>query len=531
MTTPIETTVHQWLSLMGIRIEKKYVGERLMSHPDYPSALSITSFLDDLGIENGVTQIEPARLHEMPAPFLAFVDQKDFVIVQNSQTINRTVEDFEKRWHGVVVLAEKPAVISSVLKTAMDSARHVRIKQAISIVVGLLLFAAAAFQLPPLSSILLLISLAGLVVSSSVVMRELGIETVVSQHLCGKGGNTGCDAILKSNASTLPFNVKLSDAGVSFFSGIIFLMIISSLAAIDFQNEIQLVIAGLCFSTLPFTMFSVYYQWKVAKQWCTSCLLLVAALVVLIILQTNTEHEWTTLTVPGFITAISIFIIPGITWLLIRPLIEREKELVKSSAVSKQFYLSPQLLEAHLKKQPSVDVRPWEEDFRLGNADAPLQVLVVSSYFCGPCAETHEILKTLLARHEHIGVTVRFLSEGAEQEEMKTKVLRYMLQYALSNQSFLDDGMLVEEMIATWYKLMDVEEFKKHYPLAEFLNVEALLIKQKEWSEIAAIEYTPTIFINGYRLEKPFTQADLPILCNSLSEIFSTVEDESAVLT
>lgn len=530
MTTSIETTVHQWLLVMRIRIEKDYVRERLMSHPDYPSALSITSFLDDLEIENGVAQIEVDKLSEMPAPFLAFVDQKDFVLVEDVQEVQRTVKDFEKRWHGVVVIAERPAVISPELKTAIDSSRNSRTKQTIAIGVVLLLLGVALVQLQLLSSILLVTSVIGLIVSSSIVMRELGIETMVSQHLCGKGENTGCDALFKSKASTLLFNIKLSDAGMSFFAGIALLSVMSSLATVDFQQAAQLVMAGFCFATLPFTLFSVYYQWRVAKQWCTSCLLIVAVLLVIATLQRVHQVEWTISTVVNAISALGIFIVPGAIWLLIRPLIDREKELIKSTAVSRQFYLSPQLLETHLKKQPNVDVSPWKEDFQIGNAEAPLQLVVVSSHFCEPCSETHEILKGLVTKRKHIGITIRFLFDGSEREGRKATVVRHMLQYALSNKNFLDDSLQVEEMIATWYKVMDIEKFRQLYPVTEFVDVEDLLDKQHVWAERAEIQYTPTILINGYRLDRPFSQTDLPALYNSLVEIFSSLDEECTLL-
>ncbi len=91
---PLVVTICRWLSLLGVRAEEAYVRQRLLSHPDFPSALAITSLLDDLGIENAVARLDKEQAHALATPFLAFVGGEDFMLVNGLATIENTVKDF-----------------------------------------------------------------------------------------------------------------------------------------------------------------------------------------------------------------------------------------------------------------------------------------------------------------------------------------------------------------------------------------------------------------------------------------------------
>ncbi len=64
-----DTTINNWLSLLGIRVSPRYLTQQLQTHPDYPSLLSITDTLEEMGIEHAAIQIEKEQLPEIPTPF------------------------------------------------------------------------------------------------------------------------------------------------------------------------------------------------------------------------------------------------------------------------------------------------------------------------------------------------------------------------------------------------------------------------------------------------------------------------------
>ncbi|OQY76047.1 MAG: hypothetical protein B6D44_00280 [Ignavibacteriales bacterium UTCHB2] len=96
---------------MKIPVSKAYLKQQLLSHSDYPSLLSITDTLDELGIDNAALVVEKEKLNEIPVPFLAHINSKgnDFLEVKNISTLQKDYPDFDKIWNGVVVVAEKAA--------------------------------------------------------------------------------------------------------------------------------------------------------------------------------------------------------------------------------------------------------------------------------------------------------------------------------------------------------------------------------------------------------------------------------------
>jgi hypothetical protein len=523
--------VHKWLSLMSISVEKKYIRQRLLSHPEYPSALCITSLLDDLGIENGVAQIDEAQLSEIPTPFLAFIDHEEFSLVTDLEKIENSIKDFRIRWNGVVIYAEKPTEIiqAAELKKINDSESNFTVKWAIAITVIAVLSSVAFLQSSAVNAILCLLNFLGLVVCGSIVLRELGIESVVSQQLCGKGDNTGCDAVLHSTISKLPLGIKLSDVGVFFFSGVTLLLLMNSMLSENYQKISHVFIAGITLASIPFTFFSVYYQWKVAKQWCKSCLLVVAILWAMAVAQIPYPFALISVNLITVTGVVSFFALPGLLWLLIRAHLNQAQELTNSNFLLQRIYRSPELLESHLTRQSKIDTTPWEHDYQIGNRDAPCQIVVVSSHFCGPCSETHALLRELITKHrDKVGITVRYMVNSNDKNGRKTKIARHMLQYALTTEAFLNDPHQVEQLFSSWYQLMDIEKFKLRYPVREEkMDVDDLLEQQLKWCIRSEIYYTPSVIINGYKLESPYSHTDLPEISGNLIDMFSRVESNS----
>ena len=93
MSVTINTTVHTWLQELKIPASKTYIKQQLFSHPDYPSLLSITDTLNELGIENTAVHIEKGQLHEVPTPFLAHLNDRggEFAVIRKNEQPDQQV--------------------------------------------------------------------------------------------------------------------------------------------------------------------------------------------------------------------------------------------------------------------------------------------------------------------------------------------------------------------------------------------------------------------------------------------------------
>lgn len=517
-------TIYRWLSLLGVSVEEAYIRQRLLSHPDFPSAFSITSLLDELGIENAVAQLDKDQLHEMATPFLAFVGDEDFILVSNVATVEQSVGNFWSRWSGIVILAEKPEHIAEpeVLQNIKNSVKAMRIKRMFASSLVVLLGVLAAWQLSMSASILFIVNLTGLVVCGSIVLRELGVVSGVSKKLCGERDTTGCDTVLSSKTATLLPGIKLSDAGVAFFAGTVILLLMSSFSGAAFRQAAGAIMGTLYFASFPFTLFSIYYQAKVIKSWCRMCLLVVALLWVNVFVQLWGGAEIYSADVVNILAAAALFVLPGAVWLLIRQILNQRHALTIDNLRLQRFYRNPELLKAHLLTQEQVNTTPRPYDFQIGNAGAPCQLIVVSSHFCGHCAETFRMLQRLLAKHGNtFGITLRFLDNNpANGNGRKASVQRHMLQYALPIEGFLNDPEKVERMLEAWYATMNIDTFRKLYPVKNLIDVDFILERQREWARAARIAETPTVIINGYKLGSPYSADDLLEFGDVFVELF-----------
>ena len=114
--------------------------------------------------------------------------------------------------------------------------------------------------------------LLGLSVAILIILQSIDQRNPLVQQLCGGGTKTDCNHILSSKAAKINSWLGWADVGLFYYAGS-FLLLMSS-------HSTTAIITLCLFNviSLPFTFYSVYYQWKVAKSWCRLCLYVQALL-------------------------------------------------------------------------------------------------------------------------------------------------------------------------------------------------------------------------------------------------------------
>jgi uncharacterized membrane protein len=108
----------------------------------------------------------------------------------------------------------------------------------------------------------LAIKLLGLAVCVSLLVEEFGKPIAFVQQLCNLNRRTNCDAVLQSSAAKLFGWLGWSEIGFLYFSGGIVALIASEMPA-----HATTLLGLLTLAAVPFTFFSLYYQWKIVKKW------------------------------------------------------------------------------------------------------------------------------------------------------------------------------------------------------------------------------------------------------------------------
>jgi thiol-disulfide isomerase/thioredoxin len=512
MANDLSLTVWQWMKCLDIPASKTMLQQHLEQHPDYPSAFSITDTLEDLGIDNMAIQVEKENLIQIPFPFLAHVrnNSGDFKLINDRLLISNTSSDFYKQWSGVVIAAEKPETFSnSDNQEALKQERKQKyLWLGFLLTILIFSFIAIILSFELMYALLSLSSLAGIGIAALIVLEELGVNNELTQAFCSSGKNTDCNAVIQSNGGKLLKWLSWSDIGIIFFVGQWFILLASGLSNTTPATLSLLKLIAIC--SLPFTVFSVCYQWRIAKKWCTLCLSVIGLLVFQFIALLFLQKEWLMdLQWLSFSVAILVFTATATTWLLLKPLLIEKRDLQQELATQLRFKNNPDIFLSLLQQQRKIDTTRFSNELELATSGAPLQILVACNPYCGPCAKAHEVLHQLSERYSsQISLAVRFTITVASKEDKRTKAVEYLLQHAIVNNNSLYTRMLLHD----WFTMMEYEKFIEHHPLTDKINVTEQLKEHDQWTANNDIDFTPTVFINGYEIPKQYAIEDLIVL-------------------
>lgn len=360
--------------------------------------------------------------------------------------------------------------------------------------------------------IFLISSLLGILICRLIILKLLKKKNSFIESLCKTTGKFNCDAVLESSFGKFSKVISLGDIGLIYFFAQFLFFIFSLINNASNIIHILLIPVSIAFVT---TLVLLWYQWKVIKSWCKLCLLLTsliwaqASLVLLNYIIINPFKEssyydelFSDKTISVFFTAIICLLIAS-TWFLIKPLIVKANEVDNTRKQIARWKNNVNLFSAVVKMQKKIDTQFWEDDFLLGNKDAPIKFIVAMSPYCPACAREYKQLANLLKLFQNeICIAIRF-GVNLSKPGIKNQAVQY-LDY--SYQHTPKDSQTT--LLSTWFVSSNLSVLKNKYPDIDLNEIE-LLKKYEKWFKDADIKHTPTLFIDGYEFPQPYFVADL----------------------
>lgn len=520
-----------FLKLINVKVNNTTVNETLQNHPDWPSMLCITDSLSKWNIPNGAGKIDVTDIDQLPTPFIAYTYEKEtpLAIVTQvtganiqvrqknySNPITETREEFFKKWNGVYLLAEsnehsgeinyeakkRKAFFNSLIPVAAFAALIIlSLLLVIKIATGIntsIAFSATSFYLQ------YLILLSGVIVTALLLWYEMDKNNPLLQKVCTGIAKGDCNAVLTGKQAKLFSWLSWSEVGFFYFTGCLLVLLFS---ANTLSNSIAL-IAWLNILTLPYTIFSIYYQWRVAKQWCVLCLAVQSLLVLGAI---NAIANGLLLPFPQFsisfiVNAMLLYLLPALIWYSVKPYLLRLQEAKNTKTEYLRIKFNTEIFNTLLKKQKAVTKPIDGLGIDLGNPVATNTLIKVCNPYCGPCAKAHPKIEKLMEENENLKVKIIFTAANNE-ENLLVKPVRHLLAIAgekneIKTKKALDDWYLPEKK--------DYEQFAAKYLLnGELLKQNEKIERMSKWCKDLQITATPTIFINGYQLPDAYSIEDL----------------------
>jgi len=504
--------------------------QNLKENPYYPSLFSLGNTFERFHIPHEAFTTEKENFEQLTAPFIAYLKNqstgKDFVLVtsitnnevsyiaENKKIKTISKEFFLKDWEKIVLKAEaddKSGEKDYQLNHKKEIAQANK-NFALAGAAVLLFFSTVYFFLNSLpvnfiasAASILLIKILGLTLSVLLLVYEIDKSNAFVKSICIAGKQTNCGAVLQSKASKL-LGMSWSEAGFFYFAST---FLFALFPGISFPTKVCILSVANCLAA-PYILFSVYYQWKVVKQWCPLCLMVQAVLFM--------ELIWTIVNFWShpFLPAASLVIVilpiayclslPIVLWYIIKPLFLKSKNEPVYKAAYKRLLYNPNTFNNLLQQQASAPDGYQNIGITIGNPDAANTIIKVCNPFCGPCAKAHSVIDEILHNNKDVKLKLIFTASNDANDE-RGNVARHLLainenQNALQTQQALDDWYLSNKK--------DYNVFSEKYPMnGELKRQEKQIEEMSTWCKEAQITGTPTFFINGKRLPETYSINEL----------------------
>jgi thiol-disulfide isomerase/thioredoxin len=509
-----------FLRLLEVKVNNASVNETLQNHPDWPSLLCISDSLQKWNIPNAAGRIRKEDIENLPLPFMACTTNMEnpiALVTQLTQThihyysqekgksIVIEKEVFLKRWDGVYLIAE--ATKESGEKN-YDVVKRKLLFQ--SLIPFMLLFLLTAFSFYALQTVFdgkvsatvyihYCIYIAGIIVTSLLLLYEMDRNNPLLKKVCTGLSKGSCEAILTGAQAKLLSWLSWSEIGFFYFTG--------SLLALLFVPSSSHVLAWISLLATPYIIFSLYYQWRVAKKWCVLCL---AVQSLLLMGGLNTLAGSFLL---PFVFSVNIllktggcFILPILCWYSVKPYCHQLQQSIATKREYLRIKFNPQVFDALLKKQKAITISVDHLGIDLGKKGAPNSLVKVCNPYCGPCARAHSKIEKLLEEHSNLSVKIIFV-QPSNQNDLLSKPTKHLMAITAKQ-----NEQLTKKALDDWYltEKKDYGVFANKYSMnGELLGQDHKLNAMGDWCREMEIVATPTFFWNGYQLPDAYGIEDL----------------------
>ena len=508
---------HSLLKILGVKVSPGTLKKDIEEHPYYPSLLCISDVLSKYGIENITASFTTDKVPDIPPPYITRIRSRQgnkelLVTVQKKvgdvfhfhdpekhKVIASHEPDFLKDSTGIILMADPAAHAGE-----RDYDKQMKIwrkermaKYAIFMLIPLVIllsglntvFTIGQGAVLPFTYTVLTFS--GCIISFLLLIFEADQHNPLLKQICGTGEKVNCGAILNSRAAKIG-GVSWSVIGFTYFAGGFLLSLL--------QPQALSISAWLNMLAIPYVPFSIYYQWRIAKQWCPLCLS-VQMVLVLQFLTTlaGNFHIPSSMTTQTITVSLVAYLIPAVGVTLLLPAIRGKKEAGSLKRYLHRLKQDPDIFQGLLSRQKAVTENVEGLGITLGNPDATYQIVKVCSPYCHPCSIAHPVIEDIL--HNNPDVQVRIIFKvPADNDDLKLQPVKHLMAIAADN-----NINLTKQALDDWYlaEKKDYQAFALKYPLPEKLDSQnGAIDAMRNWCTNTGTRYTPTIFLSISSEEK-----------------------------
>jgi hypothetical protein len=215
-----------------------------------------------------------------------------------------------------------------------------------------------------------------------------------------------------------------------------------------------------------------------------------------------------TLKINHFVTAATFYLLPLLIWQCIKPIITKNVQLTRSHKKMMAIKYNSIVFNSLLQQQNPIQNNGLQDVGIIINQPNAINTLVkVCNPFCGPCATAHNQLEKLLQLNNTCNLQILFTATTNPEDERRKPVLHF-----LAIQQYHSKVVLLQSL-DYWYNMptKNYEQFAIKYPLSntQLQEQEPKIAAMEQWCRQSNIQFTPTLYINGYQLPKEYNLKDV----------------------
>lgn len=514
----------KYLNSEDLKIDRSEFIFQFESHPDSPSLLAISDTLSFFKIKNGAFKVGADDISNLPMRFMAslktesetsifFIERKGdrYLYQEKSGKIkyNRSQNELKGLWEGVVLLADGSEMP---LVQTLTKNKFLRTSLMLTLIVflGLIVFNDINYKL----KLFYLLPLVGILFSLAVFKDILFKRSGLIDKFCGMTPTSSCESVINSAKWKIFEYVKFSDLSLVFFiSQFVGYFVFNQLAI---QQEFFIIQKILLIACVPIIFTSLYFQGVVEKKWCPICLSISSILII----EGFLTYFMFNYPVSNILYSVAIYCLIFLSistlWMHFKKTLQDINKLKEIHIKSNKFKRTYSVFKNSLISDAKYNIP--ESRIILGNPGAKVSLTFITSPFCGFCKEPYYSFKDLLKNYND-DISVSIIYNVHENNQMLKLFAENIIQgYINYGEDYYFKAM------DYWYEVNDLTKWLEKFEVKQkSVEIEHMLKKQRNWLTELNFNFTPILFLNGFKFPDAYEISDINFL---LDEILFDLKEE-----
>jgi len=467
-----------------------------------------------------LVSVSADQLSSISTPFLTTLFTKGLVVVKkitNQQVIilddrkktwRMTLTDLGDTFNGVVITIDRNKYSGEPdygRKRSLELGHKLRrpfltVMILMVIAISVILYGNYLDSFERIQLLELSFKIAGVLITGLMLTYQFKKQNPFIEKICGSA-QSGCSSLLTSDASELTPWMSWAELGLLYFSGTMLVVLFSS-------GNIQLLslLALVNIPCLLFSFYSVFYQWRVLKQWCVLCCIIQALFWIDFLI--NPLNPKAILSLNWFILGhfTVMMLLPSIIWVVVKPGLTLTDQLVDYKLRFAYYKYNHAFFDHLLLQEKKVEDLPDQNTMLFGSRDTIKSLTLVLAPYCSHCLKMYEQLNWWLPGRSDISLNIVF---NTKNETNRINVARHMIAL------YLEKGEKVAKAsLDDWYlggSISNYENWLRKYPVArsDFKEIDLILERQDKWCKQVEIFATPVLFLNNRKIPSFYKDSDL----------------------